>query len=70
MERVFHQAEGGSTEGLQGFVERHGTEASVSRREREIEQIESRRIGRGRSGQSIPAAAQQVLDRPADGFHP
>lgn len=70
MERIFHQAEGGTTEGLQGFVERHGTKASVSRRERETEQIDSRRIGRGLTCQSIPAAAQQVLDRCTDSLHP
>ena len=70
MERVLHQPEGATAEGLQGFVERHGTEASVRHRERKVEQIEPSRIRRGRSGQSISAAAQQVLDRGADGFHP
>jgi hypothetical protein len=69
MERVFHQAEGGTAEGLKRVLEGHGADASVSGREREIEQIESRWISRGLSRQSVPAAAQQVLDRRADGCH-
>jgi hypothetical protein len=70
MERVFHQAEGGTTERLQGFVERHGTKASVYRGKRETEQVEARGIGRGGSSQSVPAAAQQVLNRSANGLDP
>lgn len=70
MERIFHQAEGGTAKGFQGVLERHGTKASVSGREREIEQIESRWIGRGLPRQSVPAASQQVPDRGPDGFHP
>ena len=70
MERVFHQAEGGTTEGLQGFVERHGTKASVCRGKRKTEQVEARGIGRRGSGQSVPAAAQQVLNRSANGLDP
>ena len=70
MERVFHQAEGGTTEGLQGFVERHGTKASVRHGKRETEQVEARWIGRRDSGQSVPAAEQQVLNRSANGLDP
>ena len=70
MKRILHQAEGGTTEGLQGFVERHGTKASVRRGKRETEQVDSRRIGRRLTCQLIPAAAQKVLNGSADGFHP
>jgi hypothetical protein len=70
VERVFHQAEGGTAEGLQGFVERHGTEASVRRGKRETEQIESPGIGRGHCSQLVPTAAQQVPDRRTDTLHP
>jgi len=70
MERVVHQAEGGTAEDLQGFVERHGAEASVSPREREAQQMKARGVGRRRTCQSIPAAAKQVLNGPADGIDP
>jgi hypothetical protein len=70
MERILYQAEGGTAEGLQGVLERHGTKASVRCREREIEQTESSWIGRGLPCQPIPAAAQQVTYRIPDGFHP
>ena len=70
MERVFHQTEGGTTEGFECFMERHGTKASVCRGKRETEQVEARGIGRRGSGQSVPDAAQQVLNRSADGLDP
>ena len=70
MERIFYQAEGGTAEGLERVSEQHGTKVSVCRRKRETEQVEPRGIGRGLPGQSVPAAAQQVLNRFANGFHP
>ena len=70
MEQILHQTEGGTAEGFQRVLERHGTKASVSGREREIEQVESSRISCGLPRQAVAATTKQVLDRRANGFHP
>ncbi len=70
MERVLHQPKGRPAEGFERVPERHGAEASVCLGEREPQQIKADRIRCRFTGQSIAAAAEQVLHRPADGFDP
>ncbi len=50
MKRILYEAEGGTSEGLKRVLERHGTKASVSGRQRKIKQIETGWVSCRRSG--------------------
>ena len=62
MQGVLYQPKGRASEGFQRVLQRHGAEVSMRFREWQTQQIGSRRVRHRLSGQSVPAAVEQMLD--------